>query len=456
MPDAAVSEVGDHLYVVPRSAALLLAAQRVDRDLFDVAGLIRLGYDDARRQTLPVIVDYGRGAAAAGEVRSASFAAAGKTVTLPALGAAAFAADKKRAAWLLARVDDDRGCGRRSDGARRRCDARRPGRARAMTLLDISVPQIHAPDCRAAGLRRHRHDGRRPGHRLRPDPSRSRRAASQARRTSSTDPSVVDGNGHGTDVASIDRRQRRRLRPASTRALRPARTLLVGKVLDRRRLRRGLVGPGRDGVGRRPGRRRREHEPRRRRCGDGTRPAQPRHRRALRELDRRCSSSRPATTAATGPSRSPHPARPTLRSPSVRSTSSDTMAVLLEPRPAPRRSRPQAGRRRARRRRSPPPAPPAPRSATPSTSGTPTLDGTSMATPARRRRSPRSSSRSTRAGTASCSRMPLPTRPFPSQVRRPSRPGAAASTPRSRSPTRSSRIRPCSSGSTPTRSRSSL
>ena len=61
VPDAAISEVGDHLYVVPRSAAPLLAANRVDRDLFDVAELIRLGYDDARRQTLPVIVDYGRG-----------------------------------------------------------------------------------------------------------------------------------------------------------------------------------------------------------------------------------------------------------------------------------------------------------------------------------------------------------------------------------------------------------
>ena len=32
------------------------------------------------------------------------------------------------------------------------------------------------------------------------------------------------------------------------------------------------MGPGRHGVGRRPGRRRRQHEPRRRRCGDGTDP----------------------------------------------------------------------------------------------------------------------------------------------------------------------------------------
>ena len=47
-------------------------------------------------ETLPVIVDYGRGSAAAGEARSATLATAGKTVTLPALGAAAFAADKSQ------------------------------------------------------------------------------------------------------------------------------------------------------------------------------------------------------------------------------------------------------------------------------------------------------------------------------------------------------------------------
>ena len=47
MPEAAITEVGEHVYVVPRAALPLLAAQRLDLDLFDVAALIEQRYDDA-------------------------------------------------------------------------------------------------------------------------------------------------------------------------------------------------------------------------------------------------------------------------------------------------------------------------------------------------------------------------------------------------------------------------
>ena len=101
IPDAAITEVGEHAYVVPRAAMSLVAAKRLDLDLFDVAGLIRQGYDDAHRATVPVIVDYGRGSAAAADARKAVLAHARKTVTIASLGAAAFAADKEhaRAFW---------------------------------------------------------------------------------------------------------------------------------------------------------------------------------------------------------------------------------------------------------------------------------------------------------------------------------------------------------------------
>src|SRR6476469_3907111 len=89
VPDAAITDAGRHLYVVPRSAAHLLAAGRLDRDLFDVAELIRLGYDDGRRPTMLVIVDYGRGSDAAADAQSAMLVGGDKTVTLPSLGAAA-------------------------------------------------------------------------------------------------------------------------------------------------------------------------------------------------------------------------------------------------------------------------------------------------------------------------------------------------------------------------------
>ena len=49
IPQAAINQVHDHLYVVPTEAFGLLAAHRLDRDLFDVTGLIEAKYDDASR-----------------------------------------------------------------------------------------------------------------------------------------------------------------------------------------------------------------------------------------------------------------------------------------------------------------------------------------------------------------------------------------------------------------------
>jgi subtilisin family serine protease len=188
MPDAAITEVGEHAYVVPRAAMPLVAAKRLDLDLFDIAGLIRQGYDDANRTTVPVIVDYGRGAAAAGEARRAALVHARKTVTIAALGAAAFAADKghARAFWRsvkaagAARIDLD-------------------GRVRA--TVDPPVAQIRAPQAWAAGFDGSGstvavldtgYDGTHPD------------LAGIVERSANftTDASTTDGNGHGTHVAS--------------------------------------------------------------------------------------------------------------------------------------------------------------------------------------------------------------------------------------------------------------
>jgi hypothetical protein len=46
---------GEHLYVIPRDVAQLVPS-RLDRALFDVTGLVKAGYDDAARDSLPVIV----------------------------------------------------------------------------------------------------------------------------------------------------------------------------------------------------------------------------------------------------------------------------------------------------------------------------------------------------------------------------------------------------------------
>ena len=65
IPQAAIQQVHDHVYVVPSEALGLLEANRLDHDLFDVTALIEAEYDDASRGSLPVMVDYGKGAKAA-------------------------------------------------------------------------------------------------------------------------------------------------------------------------------------------------------------------------------------------------------------------------------------------------------------------------------------------------------------------------------------------------------
>lgn len=59
-------EDGDMLLVVPEDAAPLIAEGRVDERLFDVAGLIADGYDDAHTSSIPLIATYPSRAAAAG------------------------------------------------------------------------------------------------------------------------------------------------------------------------------------------------------------------------------------------------------------------------------------------------------------------------------------------------------------------------------------------------------
>jgi subtilisin family serine protease len=229
MPRVAVSDTGTHLYVVPESAVPLLAAGRLDRDLFDVAGLIRQRYDDARSRTLPVIVDYGRGAAAATESRQARLAAAEKTVTVAALGAAAFAADKARARAFWRSLTSAEGASGApsalADGAAR---VDLDGRVRA--TIDPGVAQIRAPQAWAAG-----YDGTGTTVAVldtgydttHPD----LKGVVTTTANFSTNETVADGNGHGTHVASTIAGTG----AASSGAhggVAPGAELLVGKVLD--------------------------------------------------------------------------------------------------------------------------------------------------------------------------------------------------------------------------------
>ncbi|MFD4321498.1 hypothetical protein [Streptomyces sp. NPDC058548] len=54
-----VQQADDTLSVLPDEALPLLAAGKLDRRLFDVAALARMGYDDAHGDGIPLIASYG-------------------------------------------------------------------------------------------------------------------------------------------------------------------------------------------------------------------------------------------------------------------------------------------------------------------------------------------------------------------------------------------------------------
>src|SRR5262249_51704089 len=92
-----------HLYVIPEDALPIIAADKVDRRLFDVTLLLDLEYDDAHRDSLTLIVTYARSTQAraassqqlAASARGLHGAVSGKS--LPSVNGMSTTAPKARA-----------------------------------------------------------------------------------------------------------------------------------------------------------------------------------------------------------------------------------------------------------------------------------------------------------------------------------------------------------------------
>ncbi|MEV6108988.1 S8 family serine peptidase [Streptomyces sp. NPDC051940] len=136
-----IQRYGDDTYVIPQAATSLLAADRLDERLFDVTGLVEMGYDDARSGGIPVI-------ATASDARTGKSPAtpkgAVKARELRSIKARAMKADDARAFWKdiapgTAPKALDNGIGKLwLDG-------------RVRGALSESVPQVGAPQAWAKG-----------------------------------------------------------------------------------------------------------------------------------------------------------------------------------------------------------------------------------------------------------------------------------------------------------------
>ncbi|WP_406273940.1 S8 family serine peptidase [Actinacidiphila glaucinigra] len=233
-----VTEGGD-TYVYPDDALAYVAADRLDKRLFNVTALIAQGYDDARAPRLPLIITGGNSAALR---RSAAALPGAETRReLPSVDGAAVAAERSQAADAWAALTAGGTGTSAQDTGSRRAAAAPPftggigkiwldGRTKAAladTTAQIGAPQVWESGDTGAGVKVAVLDtGVDPDH---PD-LRDRIVDT---RSFVPDQDVPDRSGHGTHVASTvagtgaasDGREK---------GVAPGADLVVGKVLGNR------------------------------------------------------------------------------------------------------------------------------------------------------------------------------------------------------------------------------
>ncbi|MBE1611568.1 S8 family peptidase [Actinopolymorpha pittospori] len=222
---------GSEIEVLPSDAAPLVASGKLDRRLFEIAGLVRAGYDDAKTTQIPLIIR------SAGERVSALAAPSGVAVrrSLPSVGASALVTQKSSAAqfwrWLAGPMANSR-----PESTVRSQQTLASGVQQVWLdgpvreTLDRSVPQTGAPRAWKLG-----YTGK--GVKVavidsgidktHPDLA----GAVVAERNFSTSPVVTDRNGHGTHVASTITGSGAASK-GRYKGMAPDATLVSAKVLD--------------------------------------------------------------------------------------------------------------------------------------------------------------------------------------------------------------------------------
>jgi subtilisin family serine protease len=193
-----VAERTEGLYAIPAEAQQHIADGVLDEELFNVTGLINLGYDDQSTDTIPVIITYSGGAGLRAADSPDAPEHSVRTATLDSIDGIAAAASKEDAAQFWAGVVDDLEAGTVSRSAVAVERIWLDGSVSAD--LAESVPQIGAPQAWDAG-----YDGSGvnvavldTGY----DPSHPDLQGKVDIAEDFTFSSVTDGNGHGTHVAA--------------------------------------------------------------------------------------------------------------------------------------------------------------------------------------------------------------------------------------------------------------
>jgi subtilisin family serine protease len=214
---------GDQYYVFPSDATDLITTGRLDRRLFDVSYLTKYGYTDSKASSLPLILQYGAATAKAATAADA-LPATSNARALTSIRGAAVSVAKPQTGGFWAALDTPSARALDAGVAKVWLDSK------VQASLDVSVPQIGAPEAWRAG-----YTGK--GVKVavldtgidatHPDLA----GKVEASQSFITGEAVADGHGHGTHVADTIVGSGA-ASDGKYKGVAPDATLLVGKVLN--------------------------------------------------------------------------------------------------------------------------------------------------------------------------------------------------------------------------------